>query len=176
MLNNNYYITSVQLLNMRYYLHLQTLYNNPSINRSHYFLADELDATFDKILGHLMNLYIHMHIYYQNNLDKQMLRSAYNRSKQKQVPFDLKKEDIVVPEVCPIFGFTLKIGKGAPCDESPTLDRIIPDKGYVKGNIIVVSDKANRIKNNASPEEIIAVGEFYKKLLEKSKNDSNCWI
>ncbi len=54
---------------------------------------------------------------------------------------------------------------------SPSLDRIIPEKGYVKGNVIVVSNKANVIKNNATPEEIIAVGEFYKKLLEEAKKN-----
>ena len=48
---------------------------------------------------------------------------------------------------------------------------IIPEKGYVKGNIVVISNMANVIKSNATPEEIIAVGEFYKKLLEEAKKN-----
>ena len=46
-------------------------------------------------------------------------------------------------------------------------DRIIPELGYVEGNLVIVSDLANRIKTNATPEQIIKVGEFYKKLLKK---------
>jgi hypothetical protein len=41
----------------------------------------------------------------------------------------------------------------------------------VKGNVVVISSRANRLKNNATPEELFAIAEFYKKLLEQSKND-----
>jgi hypothetical protein len=111
-------------------------------------------------------------IYYQNNLEKQMIAHARHRAKEKQLPFDLQEGDIMVPEICPVLGIQLKTGEGNICDTSPSLDRIVPGKGYVKGNVIVVSSKANLIKSNATPEEIIVVGEFYKKLLEQAnKND-----
>lgn len=50
-------------------------------------------------------------------------------------------------------------------DGSPTLDRIVPEKGYVKGNVAVISHKANRIKNNGSLEELEAVVSYTKKML-----------
>ena len=109
--------------------------------------------------------------YYENNQEKEMLKRARHRSKKKQIPFDLKEEDIIIPEICPALGISLKIGEEVMCSNSPTLDRIIPEKGYVKGNIIVMSNKANLIKQNATPEEIIAVGEYYKKLLEEAKKN-----
>jgi hypothetical protein len=110
-------------------------------------------------------------IYRQNNRKKEMIRHARLRAKEKQLPFDLQEEDIMVPQVCPVFGTPLQNGEKIMSSNSPSLDRIIPEKGYVKGNVIIVSEKVNRIKSNATPEEIIAVGEFYKKLLEEAKKN-----
>jgi len=110
-------------------------------------------------------------LYYKNNLAKQMLRSAKRRAIEKRIPFSLEEKDIKIPEICPVLGFILKKGEGKIFPNSPSLDRIIPEKGYVKGNIIVISHMANSIKQNATPEQIVAVGEFFKKLLEASKND-----
>jgi hypothetical protein len=111
--------------------------------------------------------------YRQNNLEKDMIRRARRRAKQKNVPFNISEEDINIPNVCPVLGIPLETGagKGAIQPNSPSLDRIIPEKGYVKGNIIVVSNKANTMKSNATPKEIITVGEFYKKLLEEAKKN-----
>lgn len=46
--------------------------------------------------------------------------------------------------------------------DSPTLDRIVPEKGYVLGNIAVISHKANAIKQNATAEEILRVAIWLK--------------
>lgn len=63
----------------------------------------------------------------------------------------------------------VKEGKGTN-PNSPTVDRIIPKLGYVKGNVAVISDRANRIKADASVEEITAVAKWLRKVL-KSKRD-----
>ena len=52
---------------------------------------------------------------------------------------------------------------------SPSIDRIIPDDGYTKDNIIVVSLIANAIKNQATPDQIQKVATFYKKLYKERK-------
>lgn len=103
--------------------------------------------------------------YHADNPEKAMVRHARKRAKLKGLPFSIRAEDIFVPSVCPALGIPLKVG-GDILDDSPTLDRIIPDNGYVEDNIIVVSDLANRIKSNATPDQIIAVGKFYKRLME----------
>lgn len=46
-------------------------------------------------------------------------------------------------------------------DGSPTIDRIINDLGYVKGNVIVISWRANRIKSDATLAELKAIVAFY---------------
>lgn len=59
----------------------------------------------------------------------------------------------------------MKRNVGKPEDNSPTLDRIIPELGYVKNNIIVISFRANRIKCNATIDELKKITNFYENLL-----------
>jgi hypothetical protein len=85
-----------------------------------------------------------------------MFRSARHRARQKGIPFCLDIDDIRIPERCPLLDIPLLqkivVGNG-PSDNSPSLDRIEPSLGYVKGNIWVISRRANMIKNAASFEE-----------------------
>lgn len=103
---------------------------------------------------------------YQKDPRVGMLRSAKYRASKSGTPFNLGLEDIVVPDFCPVLGIRIffTYGSRATRDTQPSLDRIIPEKGYVKGNVIVVSFRANRIKSNATADEILAVGNFYKDL------------
>jgi hypothetical protein len=76
------------------------------------------------------------------------------------LPCDISKDDVVIPERCPILGIPLSISSKTIGDSSPSIDRIIPDRGYVKGNIVVVSFRANRIKNDATVEELETVANW----------------
>ena len=87
-----------------------------------------------------------------------MWGNAKRRAKAADIPFDIKVTDIVIPTHCPCLGVPLEHGTRSQKDNSPSLDRIIPKLGYVKSNIWVISARANRIKNDATAEEIIAVG------------------
>lgn len=89
--------------------------------------------------------------------ERSMLRAARKRAKQLNIPFNLSEEDIVIPEYCPVLG--IKIGRNEKVSgpSSPTLDRIIPELGYVKGNVAVISKRANTIKNDASIADLEAV-------------------
>lgn len=82
---------------------------------------------------------------------------ARRRASEEGLPFDLDPTDISIPEVCPVFHWPLEIGAGTSHDRSPSLDRIEPTKGYVKNNVWVISHLANRIKNNATLEQLEAV-------------------
>jgi hypothetical protein len=89
---------------------------------------------------------------------------AKKRATEKGIAFDLRPEDITIPERCPVFGIPLIAGKGVRTDNSPTIDRINNDKGYIRGNIIVVSWKANCLKRNFTVEDIRRVADFYENL------------
>jgi hypothetical protein len=84
---------------------------------------------------------------------KQAIYSARKRAKHAGVPFDLRAEDLEVPSHCPVLGIPIVLGGGRNREDSPSLDRINPAKGYVKGNIAVVSSRANMLKNCGTAEE-----------------------
>lgn len=83
----------------------------------------------------------------------QMLwKHAKHRAVVKQLPFDITPQDIVIPELCPIMGKPITaVGSGS---YAASVDRIIPELGYVKENIRVISLLANQMKWNATPEEL----------------------
>lgn len=77
--------------------------------------------------------------------EKRMLESAAMRAAKKGREFSIELSDIVIPTTCPVLG-TPMVG--------PSLDRIDSSKGYVKGNVRVISKRANMLKNNATIEEL----------------------
>jgi len=81
---------------------------------------------------------------------------AKSRAKKKGVEFTMTVDDIVIPERCPVFDYPLIRMPGLKMESIhvATLDRIDPSKGYIPGNVQVISDKANRIKSDATPYEI----------------------
>jgi hypothetical protein len=85
---------------------------------------------------------------------KVLYNNAKNRAKACGIAFDLTVDDLVVPAVCPVLGIPLVVGTGFARDGSPSVDRFDPKKGYVRGNVRVISHKANTIKSNATIEDI----------------------
>lgn len=101
----------------------------------------------------------------------QMWCHARKRSKIKGLEMNIEPQDIPeIPDFCPILGIEIKRNikenstTHGPSDNSPSLDRIDTSKGYIKGNIRVISNRANRLKSDASFEEI-----------EKIYNDLRIW-
>ena len=97
----------------------------------------------------------------ENPLDarRRMLARVKSRAKRLGIPFDLDIEDFSIPERCPVLGFHIKPNSGRRryFGDSPSLDRIEPSKGYVKGNVRVISARANLLKSDATVEELRAV-------------------
>jgi len=84
-------------------------------------------------------------------------KHARRRARELHLPFDLSVSDIVIPTMCPVLRLPLIVGKNKPSPNSPSLDRIIPTKGYVKGNVWVLSHRANRMKGTATLCELQAL-------------------
>lgn len=108
--------------------------------------------------------------WYKNRLRKHpeltMFRNAKKRAKQKNIPFTIVLEDIKVPKYCPMLGILLKI-ESSRKGSGPSIDRIIPKLGYTKENIVVISDRANRIKCDATLNELKKIVFFLEKLNRK---------
>ena len=98
----------------------------------------------------------------RSNWAQAVYDNARARSLKSGVPFDITVADITVPPVCPILGIPLfrAIGKDGGQDNSPSLDRIVPERGYVRGNIAVISWRANRMKSNGTAAEHRRIAEW----------------
>jgi len=92
----------------------------------------------------------------------QLWLQAKRRAKKKNIPFDLKPEDIPeIPEFCPILGVKLQVNSDKTnLDSSPTLDRIDNSKGYTKDNIMIISHRANRLKGDFTLDELKRMVKF----------------
>lgn len=100
---------------------------------------------------------------YKDNPDfvkSSLLSRAKVRSKEFNLPFNLTLDDIIVPERCPILDIEIKCGKGKMISSSPSLDRVIPELGYVKGNVCVISQEANRLKSDLTKDTIFKILEY----------------
>jgi uncharacterized Zn finger protein (UPF0148 family) len=107
----------------------------------------------------------------QADRDLAHFRKVRDRAKTRGLDFDLVEEDFEIPEYCPVMGIRLSRGKDQ--DSWPSVDRIDPNGGYTKDNVIVVSFLANKIKNNASVEQLRKVYEFYAALQTRSSRTTN---
>lgn len=90
---------------------------------------------------------------------------AKARAKKLNLSFTIEKKDIVMPEFCPVLGIRLCPAIGRQRQNSPTLDRINNSLGYEKGNVIVVSWRANQLKSDASLEEMQVMASFYRRYM-----------
>ncbi len=98
-------------------------------------------------------------------LVKSMLSQAKRRAAKNGLEFTLIEQDIILNERCPYLNIPLKVNtKGFHCD-SYSLDRIDNTKGYVPGNVEVISNLANSMKRNATKEQLL---QFAKSILERN--------
>ncbi len=88
---------------------------------------------------------------------KLVLPRIRHRAKQRGLEFSITAEDIPLPDVCPVFGIPLIISSGRDAfakPNSPSVDRWDNSKGYVPGNVVVISTRANLLKKDATVEEM----------------------
>ena len=90
------------------------------------------------------------------NWKEKMVRQAKSSAKIKGLEFNIEIKHIEIPETCKYLGIKLtqELGKGVVWSNC-SLDRIDSSKGYVVGNIEVISRKANSMKNMATEEELV---------------------
>jgi hypothetical protein len=94
-----------------------------------------------------------------------LLARARERAKHKGWEFSITKEDIIIPEKCPLLGITI-IPRAKDRLHSPSLDRIDSSRGYTPDNIQVVSSRANTLKNDATVTELETLLTNWKQLLQ----------
>lgn len=95
---------------------------------------------------------------------RDLISHVRGRARRRGIPFSITKSDVTWPTTCPVLGLRLDysvLTKGGVAQpNSPSIDRGDPRKGYIKGNVQVISWRANHIKTNATPEELRRVAAY----------------
>lgn len=107
--------------------------------------------------------------YYQSERGWKLaaLRRYKKRAKENGLEFNLTIDDIHIPAKCPVLGFPLVIGGRLRSQiwNSPSLDRCDNTMGYVKGNVRVISHRANGLKSDATLDEIRRVARYMRRTI-----------
>lgn len=185
---NQYYLPNHRLINI--------LLKNPSfkITFNNYYNKHTNDECFNYIKNHrfFKKLTLNKHIVtslrvfyniphkkyentYYSDLDRTkgyMIRNSKYSSKKRGIIFNLKYSDIEIPEYCPLLNIKLTFRLQSDFNEfsHATLDRIDNNKGYIKGNIMVISRLANQMKNCASFEQLEIFSKNITKITKYFKN------
>lgn len=91
------------------------------------------------------------------------LKAIKSKCKLEGIPYNIDVPYMVsiAPTHCPVLGVNLGwCRRGKKQDNSPSIDRIIPELGYVRGNVQYLSDLANRMKQDATPEQLVAFAKW----------------
>lgn len=102
----------------------------------------------------------HSKAWRDDNKDRLYFLSLKARAISKGLEFNLDISDVLGIITCPVLGVELKRSKGKPAWNSPSLDRKDNTKGYVKGNVEVMSYLANSMKRDATPEQLIMFAQW----------------
>lgn len=96
------------------------------------------------------------------NFKGMLVASARGRAKQNGVEFTITEEDVDWNTHCPILDIELSFRVKGRRESAASLDRIDNSKGYVPGNVRLVSNRANRIKSDATIEELEKIVRYMK--------------
>jgi len=98
---------------------------------------------------------------------RSMLWRAKKRARIKGLEFSITVQDIEpLPTICPVLGITLNWDRaGLPAGDSLSLDRLDNALGYTPGNVMIISNRANMIKCDATAEEVTAVASWLRSML-----------
>lgn len=99
--------------------------------------------------------------YGRKHPEKTLLSNARARARKENLPFLITEQDVVIPTYCPALNLELKRGVKKLTSASPTLDKVIPSLGYVPGNVAVISHRANKLKNDATFEEVAGLYRWW---------------
>lgn len=103
--------------------------------------------------------------YRQTEPFKHKCTRAKARAQSLKVPFDLTPEylESIWTGVCPVINTPISLLEQRDNEFAAELDRFIPSKGYIQGNVAFLSRRANRLKNNVTTKELQQLIDWMKK-------------
>lgn len=102
-----------------------------------------------------------LRVWWATNPQRNMFTGAKKRAKRDGIPFSIELDDIVIPPICPVLKIPLFSG-GFNNPNAPSLDRVNNSKGYIKGNVAVISFRANSRKSSMTIEQVEQLLKYMK--------------
>lgn len=124
-------------------------------------VAERLTSNGSCIICHAEGNKNRTYDYQKQHPFEAMFYRRKNAAKHEGILFTIKIKELIVPSVCPVLGILLQHGR-ENLDSSPSMDRVVPDKGYIPGNVKIISLRANRIKSDGTVEEHLKIIEYMK--------------
>jgi hypothetical protein len=120
-----------------------------------------IDSDYEQPIKSFITKYRHL-ISPEYSIWYRIKQAVYKSKKRRHTenPFDVSVNDIHIPKYCPYLN--IKLSTDISDSHTPfyyTIDRIDSSKGYIKGNIQVISKLANTMKNNATIDELLVFSE-----------------
>lgn len=97
--------------------------------------------------------------------ERVMWWAACGRAREKKMECTITVNDIIIPAICPVLGIPIFQSEKRHGPNSPSLDRVDPNKGYIPDNIRVISWRANALKKDATLDEMKRVYEYMVEML-----------
>ena len=132
-----------------------TEYNNRPevIEKKSEWYRNKQQKFYNSIKGYLSDMYFR----------------AKKRAIEKNIPFDIELSDLNKVDICPILNIELDWNRNPRTDNTPSLDKIIPEKGYIKGNIRIISNLANMMKSSANFEQLLTFSKNIEKYIKNEE-------
>lgn len=139
--------------------------NDPEkhLSRSREYRAENREMVNKRTKEWFKNHPEYVREYRLRRLEAHLIKAAKGRAKAKGIPFTITEKDIEVPTMCPALNIPLDRTARKGVFNSLTLDRIVPERGYVPGNVRVISCRANRIKSDASLAELELLAAYVRR-------------
>lgn len=118
-------------------------------------------------IKHIQEKYGRTTWYWADDLEKahsDFFRQKRNNVRGTKWEWSIEYSDLEYPKYCPVLGLELDWFHEVRSENSPSINRIDSTKGYIKGNVAVMSWRANRIKNDGTLEEHQKIVEYLSKL------------
>lgn len=94
-----------------------------------------------------------------------LIGGARKRARERGLPFDLTQEwvtvelEIAVKNGCPYLKIPIRLDAPQNDPHCPSIDQFMPGAGYTQANCLIVSHKANTMKQDAPPEFVKRLGD-----------------
>jgi hypothetical protein len=109
--------------------------------------------------------------YVKRNRERVLLSKSRTSARASGMEHNITLEDIVIPEFCPVLGIQLDRNAWGRAANLPSLDRVDSTKGYIKGNVRVISWKANNLKCDITAAEALAIANYIQSHLSGEPSD-----